>query len=48
MRDEALLIAKEYPEIIFQEVNIDAMCMYLIKNANEFSVIVAENMFART
>ncbi len=45
MRDEALLIAKEYPEIIFQEVNIDAMCMYLIKNANEFSVIVAENMF---
>ena len=38
-------IAKEYPEIPFKEANIDAMCMWLIKNPLDYDVLVAENLF---
>ena len=44
-RRVALDISKNFPTIKFQEVNIDAMCMWLIKNPNDFQVIVAENLF---
>ena len=45
MRNEAIAISKEYPEIEFQEVNMDAMCMWLVKNPKQYDVLVAENMF---
>lgn len=38
-------VAKEYPEITLEEVNIDAACMWLVKNPESFEVIVAENLF---
>ncbi|MCD6452664.1 MAG: isocitrate/isopropylmalate dehydrogenase family protein [Acidobacteria bacterium] len=42
---EAREIAKEYPDVELQEANIDAMCMWLIKNPERYSVLVAGNMF---
>ncbi|MCD6578858.1 isocitrate/isopropylmalate dehydrogenase family protein [bacterium] len=41
----ARTIAKEYPEIKFYETNIDAMAMWLIKNPQNYDVLVAENLF---
>ncbi|MCX6640165.1 MAG: isocitrate/isopropylmalate dehydrogenase family protein [bacterium] len=38
-------VAKDYPEIPLWETNIDAQCMWLIKNPNNYDVLVAENMF---
>jgi 3-isopropylmalate dehydrogenase len=38
-------VAKNYPEIELWETNIDAMCMWLIKNPSEYSVLVTSNMF---
>lgn len=38
-------IAAEYPEIKFWETNIDAQCMWLVKNPLDYDVLVAENMF---
>jgi isocitrate/isopropylmalate dehydrogenase len=38
-------VAKDYPEIPLWETNIDAQCMWLIKNPNDYDVLVAENMF---
>jgi isocitrate/isopropylmalate dehydrogenase len=45
MTRTARAIAKEYPGIALDEANIDAMCMWLIKNPHDFGVLVAENMF---
>lgn len=45
MLQEAREIAKEYPEIEFREVNVDAMCMWLIKNPQDYDVLVSSNMF---
>lgn len=42
---EARKIAKEYPEIELWETNIDAMCMWLIKNPQDYDVLVTSNMF---
>jgi len=42
---EARRIAKEYPEIPLWETNIDAMCMWLIKNPEDYDVLVTSNMF---
>ncbi|MBD3288743.1 isocitrate/isopropylmalate dehydrogenase family protein [candidate division KSB1 bacterium] len=42
---EARKIAKEYPGIDLWETNIDAMCMWLIKNPNDYGVLVTSNMF---
>ncbi len=42
---EARDIAKEYPEIEIEEVNVDAMCMWLVKNPQKYSVLVTSNMF---
>jgi 3-isopropylmalate dehydrogenase len=38
-------IARQYPEIAFKEANIDAMCMWLVKNPHDYDVLVAENLF---
>lgn len=38
-------IAKAYPEIKLFETNIDAQCMWLIKNPTDYEILVAENMF---
>jgi len=38
-------IAKEYPEIPFKEANVDAMCMWLVKNPHDYDILVAENLF---
>jgi len=42
---EARKIAKEYPGIALWETNIDAMCMWLIKNPQDYGVLVSSNMF---
>lgn len=38
-------VAKKYPGIELWETNIDAMCMWLIKNPQDYSVLVTSNMF---
>ena len=38
-------VAKDYDGIDAWEANIDAMCMWLIKNPFDYDVLVAENMF---
>ncbi len=42
---EGRKLHKDYPGIELWETNIDAMCMWLIKNPNDYSVIVTSNMF---
>ena len=38
-------IAKEYPEIIYDNANIDTLCMWLVKNPEEYDVLVAPNLY---
>ena len=38
-------VAKDYPDIPLWETNIDAMCMWLVKNPQDYSVLVTSNMF---
>lgn len=38
-------VAKDYPEIPMYETNIDAQCMWLLKNPFNYDILVAENMF---
>jgi isocitrate/isopropylmalate dehydrogenase len=38
-------IAKDYPGIDAWEANIDAICMWMLKNPQDYDVLVAENMF---
>ncbi|MDH3892895.1 MAG: isocitrate/isopropylmalate dehydrogenase family protein [candidate division Zixibacteria bacterium] len=38
-------VAKSYPDIELWETNIDAMCMWLVKNPMDYSVLVTSNMF---
>ena len=38
-------VAKSYPDIWADEANIDAICMWMFKNPQDYSVLVAENMF---
>jgi len=38
-------IAEEYPEIEYREANVDAMAMWLVKNPQDYDVLVAENLF---
>jgi len=38
-------IAKDYPNIIFDEANIDAMTMWLLKNPYNYDVLVAPNLY---
>jgi 3-isopropylmalate dehydrogenase len=41
----ARAVARDYPEIPLWETNIDAQCMWLLKNPYDYDVLVAENMF---
>ncbi|MCK4332250.1 MAG: isocitrate/isopropylmalate dehydrogenase family protein [Thermoplasmatales archaeon] len=45
MVQEARRIAKEYSDIELWETNVDAMCMWLVKNPQDYSVLVSSNMF---
>jgi len=38
-------VQSTYPDIELWETNIDAQCMWLIKNPQTYGIIVAENMF---
>lgn len=38
-------IAEEYPEVEWWDENIDAVCMWLMKRPESYSVIVTSNMF---
>jgi 3-isopropylmalate dehydrogenase len=38
-------VAKNYPDIRADDANIDAICMWMFKNPQDYSVLVAENMF---
>jgi 3-isopropylmalate dehydrogenase len=42
---EARKVAQDYDGIDLWETNIDAMCMWLIKNPQDYGVLVASNMF---
>ncbi len=42
---EARKVAQDYPDIELWETNIDAMCMWLVKNPQDYGVLVASNMF---
>ena len=42
---EARKIAEEYKGIELRETNVDAMCMWLVKNPQDYDVLVASNMF---
>jgi isocitrate dehydrogenase (NAD+) len=45
MREEATVIARDFPEIALWETNIDAQLMWLNKNPEDYGVIVTSNMF---
>jgi len=45
MLREAREISKDYPEIELREANVDAMAMWLVKNPQEYDVLVSSNMF---
>ncbi len=42
---EARKISEDYPEIDLWETNVDAMAMWLVKNPEDYGVLVASNMF---
>lgn len=42
---EARKVASEFPDIELWETNIDAMAMWLVKNPQDYGVLVATNMF---
>ena len=42
---EARKIAKDYPSIELWETNIDAQCMWLVKNPEDYDVLVTSNMY---
>jgi isocitrate/isopropylmalate dehydrogenase len=43
--DEARRVAREYPGIQFDEANVDAICMWLLKNPFSYDVLVAPNLY---
>ncbi len=38
-------LSRQYPDIEFREANVDAMAMWLVKNPQDYDVLVAENLF---
>ena len=44
-RDVCREIAADYPQVVLDDFHIDAMTVHLLRRANEFDVIVTENMF---
>jgi isocitrate/isopropylmalate dehydrogenase len=45
MTREARQIAAEFPGVKFWEANVDAMAMWLLKNPQDYGVLVSSNMF---
>jgi len=45
MVEEARKMAANYPNIELKEANIDAMCMWLVKNPQNYEVIATSNLF---
>jgi len=43
--EEARKVAAEYPEIRTDDANIDAICMWLLKNPFAYDVLVAPNLY---
>ena len=41
----SLKVAEEYPMVQFDEANIDAMTMWLLKNPFNYDVLVASNLY---
>jgi 3-isopropylmalate dehydrogenase len=44
-REVAHEVAKDYPDVEYEDVLVDAMSMHLIRRPGDFDVIAAENMF---
>jgi 3-isopropylmalate dehydrogenase len=44
-REIAGEVAREYPDVAFEHVLVDAMAMHLIRRPRDFDVIVTENLF---
>jgi 3-isopropylmalate dehydrogenase len=44
-REVAHEVAKEYPDVQYEDVLVDSMSMHLIRRPRDFDVIAAENMF---
>jgi 3-isopropylmalate dehydrogenase len=45
MEEVAKLVAKDFPGIPLWSTNIDAQCMWLTKNPEDYGVVVASNLF---
>ncbi len=43
--EEARRVAREYPEIQCDDANVDAICMWLLKNPFSYDVLVAPNLY---
>ncbi len=43
--ETARRVAAEYPDIAFDDANIDALCMWLVKNPTAYDVFVAPNLY---
>jgi isocitrate/isopropylmalate dehydrogenase len=43
--ETARQVAARYPDVAFDEANIDAMCMWLLKSPHNYDVIVTTNLF---
>ena len=43
--DIARKMSADYPDVPFWEANVDAMAMWLVKNPQDYDVLVAENLF---
>jgi 3-isopropylmalate dehydrogenase len=43
--EEAKEVAKDFPEIQMDDANVDALCMWLLKNPFAYDVLVAPNLY---
>jgi len=43
--EEAKKVAKDYPQIPMDDANVDAICMWLLKNPFSYDVLVAPNLY---
>ena len=43
--DEAKKVATEFPGVASDEANVDAICMWLLKNPHNYDVLVAPNLY---
>src|SRR5438046_1690879 len=44
-REVAHEVAREYPDVAYEDVLVDAMAMHLIRRPRDFDVIATENLF---